>query len=146
MDSGWAVVIGAVVTFAGTIIGPFLLDGRKRRAEAREARQTELAKLIPELFRLYEQPLVAIAVPDETRALARLNLLLDRDDWPIASLIALIGTPPYREPMHLGAALDMIAAWFRGSISAHEAFDRFQRRMGVNVTGKPFDEPETPVV
>jgi hypothetical protein len=142
MDSGWAVVIGAVVTFAGTIIGPFLLDRRKRRAEADELRRTELAELIPELFRLYEQPLLVIAIPDETRALARLNLLLDKDDWPIASLMALIGTPPYRAPKYQGAALDMIAAWFRGAISSHEAFDRFQRRMGLTVTGKPFDEPE----
>jgi hypothetical protein len=144
MDSGWAVVIGAVVAFVGTILGPFLLDARKRRAEAYLARRAELSELIPRMFRLYEQPLVLATIPEETSTLARLNLLLDKDDWPIVSILTLIGTPPFRTPSHQGAALDMVSAWFRGSISSAEASLRFQRRFNLTISGAPFDVTEEP--
>lgn len=139
MDSGWAVVIGAAVTFLGSIVGPFLLDARKRNAEAEASRRDELSQLIPRLFRLYEQPLTVELIPEETSTLARLGLLLDKEDWPILSVLTLVGTPPYRAPKHQAVALDMIGAWFRGSISSSEASERFQARLGLTITGRPFD-------
>lgn len=127
------------MTFAGSIVGPFLLDGRKRRAEEDAARRDELSKLIPRLFRLYEYPLVEEAIPEETSTLARFSLLVGKNDWPIVSMLTLIATPPYRAPRYLGAALDMVSAWFRGSITAAEVSRRFQQRVGIKIHGTPFD-------
>lgn len=126
MDSGWAVVIGAVVAFAGTIAGPIFLDGRKRRAERETARRDELAQLIPELIELlWKPPAEAIAL-GEAGKLMRLSVLLNSDEAPIARIFVGAASPPNRSNVPAqGAIAEVIPDWFRGSITPRQAAERY---------------------
>lgn len=126
MDSGWAVVIGAVVAFAGTVAGPVILDGRTRRAERESARRAEIATLIPELIELLWMPPVEAARLGEAGKLMRLSVLLTADEAPIARILVAAATPPNRThgPVQ-GALAEVIPEWFRGTVSPSRAAERF---------------------
>lgn len=126
MDSGWAVVIGAVVAFVGTVVGPVILDSRTRRSERENARRTEIAALIPELIELLWMLPKEAAHRGEAGKLMRLSVLLNADEAPIARIFVGAATPPNRtHSPSQGALSEVIPDWFRGAITPRQAAERF---------------------
>ena len=131
MDSGWAVVIGAVVAFAGTVLGPWLLDWTKRRSEAERTRRDELSETLPRLFASFTTPAPSA---DEAEMLVRVQLLLTAEEAPIGNLLISAATNRSTSPVS-SAAVTAISMWFRGQLTPLEGAKLFERATGLTVTG-----------
>jgi hypothetical protein len=124
VDSGWGVVIGAVVTFAGSVIGPYFLERSKAHNGAELSRRNEIAALVPKIAdsiaeNQTEPPAGEIAL------LARLEFLLAKgedDVSRIAFSAATIRTGP-----RAGAMVETLGRWFRGSLDVDEVWDEYTR-------------------
>ncbi|NQX23463.1 hypothetical protein [Curtobacterium sp. VKM Ac-2852] len=131
MTDGWAVVIGAVVAFAGTVIGPFFLERWKRHGDDVRGRRDELSTLVPEIFDHISRGTEAA---DENAKILRMHLLLDKKDANIANVVMLAATNPYRQDsLVASAATTAFAMWFRGQRSAVAAVAAFERITGLSL-------------
>lgn len=126
MDSGWAVVIGAVVAFTGTFIGPIIADGLKRKSERETARRDEIAALLPELIELIWKPAADAVALGEAGKIMRLSVLLSDEDAPIARIFVASATPPNRtNAAAQGLLAEVVPDWYRGTITARRAAERY---------------------
>jgi hypothetical protein len=124
MDSGWAVVIGAVVAFAGTVLGPWLLDASKRKTEAETSRRAELGVLIPKLFESVDRS--TNPPTGETEMVVRLQLLLGANESPIGNILLIAAT--HRSDSRVqSAARTSVTMWFRGQASIEKASEMFEQ-------------------
>lgn len=131
MTDGWAVVVGALVAFAGTVIGPFFLERWKRHGDDVRARRDELSTLVPEIFDHISRGTEAA---DENAKILRMHLLLERKDANIANVVMLAATNPYRRDSFVAsAATTAFAMWFRGQRSAPAAVAAFERVTGLSL-------------
>jgi len=115
-----------LVASVGTFLGPVILDARKRRAEQERARRDEVASLLPELIELLWRPAAEAIALGESGKLMRLNVLLTADEAPIGRIFIAAATPPNRtNAAAQGKLAAVMPEWFRGTITAKQAAERY---------------------
>lgn len=138
MDSGLAVVIGAVVAFLGSIVGSVLAPRwaaeRTRKLEDQRARRENIAAAILEITTALAELLRARSEhqpADSTTAnilTAKLALNLDQDDAEMELLtVNTIALITQREPSIGATAISVFQTvshqWFRGQISGNRIIE-----------------------
>jgi ABC-type transport system involved in cytochrome bd biosynthesis fused ATPase/permease subunit len=136
MDSGWAVVLGAVITLVGVVMTPWAREAAEGRARRNEAQRDAFRAHFPDFVRAtsalalggFESPEFDAAGVEASTKLSELALLLRREDRPIEIILvltrALSWTPKGRQV--ISTMQRTVHAWFRGSISAKHALRDFQ--------------------
>lgn len=137
MDSGWAVVLGAVIALSGSALFPWWREARAARSRRIETAQQRRADAIVELLArnsgvamsgaLKDAPRVQSAYEARQRAMIRLILEVTEDERPHMSRLLKHSVPivtnKEREttPGQMASALqDVILSWAAGDLPASE--------------------------
>ena len=142
MDSGWAVVLGAVIALVGSAVLPWarewFTDGRAERRRVEQAKAAAIKDVVHALTKL------ATVLPSsdgETReqlegaaqdAMTSLELLLALREQPVAAMLEAAFSDACSSDMRLrpiakAAVPPLLGAWFRGGFSPLEVEASYQR-------------------
>lgn len=130
MDSGWAVVIGALAALTGSVFGPWLLETRKQKTAAEVSRRSELSALIPKLFESLDRN--SAPSPGETEMVIRAQLLLTADESPMGNILLIAATRRTDSTVQ-AAARTSVSMWFRGQSSIDQASEKFEQSTDIIV-------------
>lgn len=133
MDSGWAVVIGAAIAFAGTVGGTLLNEGAQDRRERRRKKRNDLVAAVQELidaaFELQlmqtEDPeLFSTQVRRQLSAYSRLSVVLDAKDSEVSAFVLqrISGSNKQTDERkaHLSELVNGLGYWMRGNFTTND--------------------------
>jgi hypothetical protein len=146
MDSGWAVVIGAVIALVASIVTPWIKDGLERKhrehSESRAAVASAL-RLVANAGASYSTVMRGDGKHDEgvrraaisalSVSVMELGLLLASKDAPIERMAReMIRAIQANSAGSLGVFTIAAAEWYRGELSADAALASYREKVKVD--------------
>lgn len=144
MDSGWAVILGALIALTGSALIPWLRESRtkarEREDQARDRKHDAIVELLAHnsalglAYRLSDGSRIQVALEDRERASARLLLETQPEDRkPIGTLLTISIPISADDNAVWGARTNALQAvliqWATGSMSAQDAVSHFRKTL-----------------
>jgi hypothetical protein len=136
MDSGWAVVIGAAIAFAGTVGGTLLNEGVQDRRGRQRKKRDDLVAAVQELIdAAFELQLMQTADPDifssqvrrQLSAYSRLSVVLDAKDGEVSHFVLerISGSnePSEERKARTSELVNGLGYWMRGNFTTDDLLE-----------------------
>lgn len=146
MDSGAAVVVGALIALAGSSLIPWLRDSLRARADRADARANRIRDAVTDLIAATGAQAAALTLANDkdlhkafearTRATARLLLETPADEREALSRMLNLASPTANNGGPVLLALQItLTAWVAGSLRAADLKSEYKAKLASFTSG-----------